>query len=272
MTTTERAGKQPSLAVASGRKFVDTTKGRWTIRIVTLVVLLTVWQVGTQNLNRAVAAPPTEILVAFWQQLFVTGSIWLPLVQSLGVLFGGLAIALVIGIPIGVAMGRSKTLSYLLDPYVTFLYALPHVALVPLMIILLGFDWPFRLTYVVFASVWLVLINTMVGVSTVDTAYTDVSIAYTASERQIIRHVIFPAAAPYIVAGGRQAFSVAVAAVVISEILSNLAGLGGQIQLFAVQYLTANMFVSIVLIMLIAVATQATTAWLQRKLTPWQLS
>lgn len=272
--TTSNTDRAASLLRKASRqnRFTNTPLGEWTIRIVTLIVLLSLWEIGARDINRALIAPPSEIFAAAYNQLFVEATIWGPVGDSLAILFIGLFASIIIGLPIGIAMGRWKKVAYALDPYVTFLYALPHVALVPLMIILLGFDYPFRLGYVILSAVWPVIINTMAGVRAVDRDLIDAGVAYTANERQIIRGIIIPAAAPFMVAGGRQAFSAAWSGVIVSEITSTLVGVGGQIKLFAIEYLTADMFVPIFIIMIVAVSIQAFTAWAQQKLTPWQVT
>ncbi|WP_353807475.1 ABC transporter permease [Agromyces sp. SYSU T00194] len=251
-------------------RFTSTPVGQWSIRVGMLVFVLLLWEFTAKDINRALTAPPSEIFVAAWDQLFVTGVVWGPLLTSLLLLVAGLATALAIGLPIGIAMGRWKPVAFALDPYVTFLYSLPHVALVPLMIIVLGFDWQFRYAYVVLSAVWPVIINTMAGVRAVDKALIDAGVAYTANERQIIRGIVLPAASPFMVAGGRQAFAEAWSGVIVAEITSTLVGVGGMIELFAIEYLTAQMFVPIFIIMIIAVAIQGLAAWAQQKLTPWQ--
>ncbi|WP_238011374.1 ABC transporter permease [Dactylosporangium sp. AC04546] len=252
------------------KRFLDRPSGRWTVRLVTFVVLLVAWQLYAGTVSLALLASPTQIAEAFYEQAFVEGTLWAPLGESLLVLFTGLALSLLIGIPVGLAMGRWKPISDVLSPYVTFLYALPHVAMVPLMVILLGFDFQFRLGYVVFSAVWPAIINTMAGVTAVPKELIDCARAYDASERQIMRGVILPAAAPLIIAGARQSFSMAWVGVVVSEILSTLVGLGGQIKIFSIQFQTADMLVAIILIMLIATAIQGSAGWLQQRLTPWQ--
>lgn len=260
------------LAEAVRGRWADTPVGRWGIRVSMLVIIFLLWEIGAKDINRALIAPPSEIFQAAYQQLFVTGSIWAPFLDSLFVLFTGLLGAVLIGLPVGIAMGRWKKVAYALDPYVTFLYCLPHVALVPLMIILLGFQYEFRLSYVILSAVWPVIINTMAGVRSVDKDLIDAGRAYTANERQIIRGIILPAASPFMVAGIRQAFSAAWSGVIVSEITSTLAGIGGQIKLFAIDYLTADMFVPIFLIMIVAVTIQGFAAWAQQRLTPWQVT
>jgi len=268
---TNMATAHDHLKTAARRnKFTNTPLGKWTVRVSMLVLILGLWEFGAKDVSRVLTAPPSEIAVAAWEQLFVTATIWGKLLESLGILFGGLTAAILLGLPIGIAMGRWKKVAYALDPYVTFLYCLPHVALVPLMIILLGFDTPFRFAYVILSAIFPVIINTMAGVRAVDRSLIDAGVAYTANERQIIRGIILPAASPFMVAGGRQAFAEAWSGVIVAEITGLIAGIGGLVDLYSSQFLTADMFVPIFLIMIIAVAIQGFAAWAQQKLTPWQ--
>lgn len=269
MSSTHVASKRLAGSLR-GSSVANSPVGRWAIRVGMLVLVLGLWEIGAKDVSRALTAPPSEIFAAAVQQLIVTGTAWAPLGNSLLVLVAGLPVAIVLGLIIGVAMGRWKKLAFALDPYVTFLYCLPHVALVPLMIILLGFDFEFRFAYVVISAIWPVIINTMAGVRAVDRSLIDAGVAYTANERQVIRTIVLPAAAPHMVAGIRQAFVEAWSGVIVAEITSTLVGIGGLIKLFSLQYLTADMFVPIFLIMIVAVVIQGFAAWAQQRLTPWQ--
>ena len=252
--------------------FLYRRSGIWTVRIVTAVVLLGSWQLYARNLSRVLAAPPTKIAVSMYHQVFVDHSIFVPLGSSLEALSLGFLISLAIGLPMGIAMGRWRPIEHVLDPYVSFLYALPHVAFVPLMIIWFGFELKFRLVYVVFSAVFPVVINTMTGVKNVDPALLEVGQSFCASERKMLRTIVLPAAAPFMVAGGRQAFSSAWVGVVVAEVLSTQTGLGGLITHYGNFFLTADMFVPILFIMMIAVVIQVVTDFLQARLTPWSNS
>jgi ABC-type nitrate/sulfonate/bicarbonate transport system permease component len=252
--------------------FLYRRSGIWTVRIVTAIVILVSWQLYARNLSRVLAAPPTKIAVAMYHQVITVHTIWGPLGSSLTALSLGFLISMVIGLPVGIAMGRWRPIEHVLDPYVSFLYALPHVAFVPLMIIWFGFELKFRLVYVVFSAVFPVVINTMTGVKNVDPALLEVGESFCASERKMLRTIVLPAAAPFMVAGGRQAFSSAWVGVVVAEVLSTQTGLGGQITHFGNYFLTADMFVPILFIMMIAVVIQVITDFLQTRLTPWSNS
>ncbi len=256
---------------AKGRRtpFLYQPLGVWTVRVLTAALLFGSWQLYAQHMSRALNAPPSEIAVAMYHQVFTDHAIWGPLGSSMTALALGYLIALALGIPLGIAMGRWRPFEHVLDPYVSFLYALPHVAFVPMMIIWFGFELKFRLAYVVFSAIFPVLVNTMTGVKNVSTELTEVGESFCASERQILRRIVLPDAAPYMVAGARQSFSSAWVGVIVAEVLSTQTGLGGLIEHYGNFFQMADMFVPILFIMLIAVAIQITTDFLQARLTPW---
>jgi NitT/TauT family transport system permease protein len=255
---------------AKARKpFLYRPLGMWTVRIATFLIILGVWQLWSQHKQKAIAATPREFIHAVWHQLFSDHSIYGPLWSSLEAFVLGVLLSLLIGIPIGLAMGRWKQVEHTVDPYVSFLYALPHVAFVPVMIVWLGFRLEFRLAYVVLSAVFPVIINTMTGVKNVDEQLLDAGKSFCADEKALVRTVLLPAASPYIVAGWRQAMSAAWVGVVVAEVLSTQDGLGGLINHYSDIFLTADMYVPIISIMVIAVTIQAFAGWAQRRLTPW---
>lgn len=252
------------------KPWLYTPAGIWTVRLVTLVGLLAVWQVYASGLSRALLAPPSEIAVAFYQQAFVQGTVWPALGDSLVTLFTGFALSMTLGVPVGILMGRVRTVEHVADPYVSFLYALPHASLVPLMVIWLGFEFKFRLAYVVVSAVFPVIINTMTGVKNVSPDLLDTGHAFCANERQKLWTIVLPSSAPYIFAGARQAFSSAWVGVVVSEMIATLTGVGGKILHYVNQFRTADMLVYILMIMCVAIAIQGLSSYLQGRVAPWQ--
>jgi NitT/TauT family transport system permease protein len=255
--------------ITSSRPWLYTSIGVWIVRLTTLVGLLTIWQMYASGVSRALLAPPTEIALSFYKQVFVDQTLLNPIGDSLITLFLGFALSMMIGVPVGILMGRVRSVEYIVDPYVSFLYALPHASLVPLMVIWLGFQLKFRLAYVVVSAVFPVIINTMTGVKNVDPDLLDTGHAFCASERQKLWTIVFPSISPYVFAGARQAFSAAWVGVIVSEMIATLTGIGGKILTFSNQYRTADMLVSIIIIMCIAVGIQSLSGYLQARLAPW---
>jgi NitT/TauT family transport system permease protein len=257
---------------AAGRginALLRTAAGPWIVRVVVFAVIIGVWQWESGNVSQAVLAPPWKVATATYHLAVVTHQIWGPLLNSLELLLAGFALAVALGIPIGLAMGRFRWFENISDPYVSFLYALPHVVFVPLMVVWLGFGFKFGLAYVTLSAIFPVIINTMQGVKSIDPELIAAGRSFCASERTIMRTIIIPGATPFMVAGARLAFSVSWIGVIVSEVLSSQTGLGGMIDTFSNNYQTADMFVPVLFIAAISVIILQLTTRYQHRLTPW---
>jgi NitT/TauT family transport system permease protein len=106
----------------------------WVLRFLSLAFVLSLWQYAGSRMNPIFLSTPTAIFEAGMK---VIGSGELPwaLLVSLGVVFSGFSLAIIVGVPLGLLMGRSRIAEYLLDPYVNALYVVPRIALIPLIII-----------------------------------------------------------------------------------------------------------------------------------------
>ena len=179
--------------------------------------------------NQGSLPAPHAVAKAFYNLTFQTHAIFAPLFNSLELFGTGFLISLVLGIPIGLAMGRYRRFELVLDPYVSFLYALPIVVFVPIIVIWLGFGFNFGVAFVVVSAVFIVIINTMQGVHSVNQELIDAGRSFCASERKILRTIVIPSTIPFVIAGARLAFSVSWIGVIVSEVVSSETGLGGQI-------------------------------------------
>lgn len=242
---------------------------KWTIRIVVAVAIFGFWQLDAEHLSTAVAAPPSRIAQAVWRQFVTQHTIYSALGSSLFGLVIGYSIAILAGMAIGIAMGRSRVLERILDPYVSFLYALPHVAFVPLMVIWLGFQLKLRLGYIILSAIFPMIVNTMVGAKNVDEAMLEVGKSVCANRRQILRTIVVPAALPYLLVGARQSFFLAWVGVIVAEVLTTQTGLGGALTHYSNYYRTADMYVPILVIMLIGILIQVVTDRAKRRIAPW---
>ena len=268
-TSTAPVGPAPD--ERARRSWLYRPEGIWAVRIVTFILLIGFWELSAQDVSRALFAPPSEVLQAFYQLVFVQGAIHGALIESLITLTLGLVLCVAAGIPLGLAMGRSRTLEWALDPYVTFLYVLPSVAFIPLLVVWLGFDLQMRVALVFLSGVFPMIINTMVGVKHVDPELVDGGRAFTATPWQIMRTIIVPATLPFMFAGLRIAFSAAWVGVIVAEMTALITGIGGLILHYANLFRTANVLVPILFIMAVGVFIQWFSAWLQRRMTPWHV-
>lgn len=246
--------------------------GIWTIRIASLVIFLTAWEFLAADLNRALVVPPSEIAEQMYQLAVVDPVLWEAIWTTVRAFAIGYGVAVIVGVLVGLAMGRYHRFDYVMDPWVFFLYALPSVALIPVLVIWFGIADMLRYVLVFLASVFPVIINTAAGVKNVDEELVDTAKAYCANERQIMRTVVLPGSIPFIFAGLRVALSQGLVGVIGAEYLAVITGLGGMVITSANAFQTARMFVPIVVIVIIALTLTQTMRMLQRRFSRWEFS
>ena len=178
--------------------------------------------------------------------------------------------AIVIGIPVGLVIGRFRTMEAAFGIFITAGYAMPLVALVPLLILWLGLGFKVKVAVVFLMSLFPICINTWLGVKSVPKTLIDVGKSFVASDAVILRRIVLPATLPYIMAGIRLAVGRAVVGMVIAEFFTQISGLGGIIINAANNFDTATMFVPIIVLMVLAVGLNALIGRFERIVAPWQ--
>ena len=144
------------------------------------------------------------------------------------------------------------------------------VALVPVIVLWVGFGPVAKVVVVFLFSVFAIVLNTARGVREVDPRLVEVARSYLASEPALWRDVVLPSALPYIVTGIRLAVGRALVGVVIAEFYTSIAGLGFLIVAYANTFQTARVFVPVVILMLLGVALTWALRGIERWLAPWQ--
>ena len=154
--------------------------------------------------------------------------------------------------------------------FVTAGYAMPMIALVPLLMLWLGLGFKVKVAVVLLMALFPICINTWLGVAAVPKTLIEVGKSFVASDLTILSRIVLPATLPYIMAGIRLAVGRAVVAIVIAEFLTAISGLGGIIINSANNFDTATMFVPVVVLMLLAIGLNALIGLVERKVAPWQ--
>jgi len=242
---------------------------RWAITIFSIACLLLLWEIFGRDVNPVFGSYPSAIAVAFWE-LLRSGQLGTALAQSLQPFVIGYGLAIVAGVPIGLVIGRSRTVEAAFGIYITAGYAMPLVALVPLLILWLGLGFKVKVAVVFLMSLFPICINTWLGVVAVPKTLIEVGKSFVAPNHVILRRIILPATLPYIMAGIRLAVGRAVVAMVIAEFFTTISGLGAVIINSANNFDTATMFVPIIILMVIAVGLNWLIGFVERKVAPWQ--
>ncbi|MBM3602138.1 MAG: ABC transporter permease [Alphaproteobacteria bacterium] len=183
----------------------------------------------------------------------------------------GLAISIVGGIAIGVLIAQFWLIEYILDPFINALYAIPRVALVPLIILWAGLATAGKVTILVSIAIFPVIINTYSGIKDVRGSLIEIGRAYGATERQIFFKIVLPAAIPYVMAGIRLAVGLAIIGMIVAEFFTAITGLGGLIVNYANTFATAKLFVPIVVLGLFGVALTELVQYFERRLSRWRI-
>jgi ABC-type nitrate/sulfonate/bicarbonate transport system permease component len=242
---------------------------RAAITIISVVVVLANWEMLGSQINPVFGSYPSAIAAAFWE-LARTGKLWAALYESLQPFVVGYTIAIIAGIPLGLVVGRFRTMDAALGIYITAGYAMPLVALVPLLILWLGLGFKVKVAVIFLMSVFPICINTWAGVKAVPKSLIEVGKSFVASDAVILRRIVLPATLPYIMAGIRLAVGRAVVAMVVAEFFTTISGLGAIIINSANNFDTATMFVPIVVLMVLAIGLNSLIGWFERRIAPWQ--
>jgi NitT/TauT family transport system permease protein len=234
-----------------------------------LAFILIVWQLVGPMINPIFFSYPSKIALAFYELTFVTGELQHYMVESLLILFYGLGIAILVGVPLAILMARFKPVDWALDLPVNAMYATPMVALVPLLVLWFGIYMEAKVIVVFLFCVFPVLINTYQGVRECDKNMLEVASSFRSNEWRMWRDVLFPFALPYIAAGVRLAIGRGLVGVVIAEFYTTISGLGYMITRYAHIFDMDKTFVPIILLMFLGVSLTSGLKWLERRIAPW---
>jgi NitT/TauT family transport system permease protein len=236
--------------------------------IASVVVFLAVWQVVGGRVDPILFATPTEVAKAFWD-LLRTGQLGPAFGSAMGDLATGYILAVVVGIAVGVVMGRSPIVERVLDPYVNFFQATPLIALVPLVVIWFGVGFEARVTVTFMLAVWSIIINTATGVKETPPSLIDVGRVYKLSRWRVIIGIAIPNAVPNIFAGLRIALGKALIGMVIAQMEISVTGLGGLITNYGNAFKTAYLLAAVCTASLVGVIAAAALEVVRRTVFPW---
>jgi NitT/TauT family transport system permease protein len=233
-----------------------------------VALILIAWEIIGPFINPIFFSYPSKIAVAFYD-LTASGDLPYYLGQSLEVMFYGLISAIVVGIPLAVAMARVRWLDWALDLPINALYATPMVALVPLLVLWFGIYLKAKIIVVFLFAVFPILINTYQGVRECDKNMIEVARSFRSSERRMWQDVLLPFALPYIAAGIRLAIGRGLVGMVIAEFYTTISGLGFMITRYANVFEMDKTFVPVVVLMVMGVSLTTGLKWVERRLAPW---
>ena len=238
------------------------------VKIFAGLVILAAWQVGVAAFAPRFVAKPLGIVAAF--PAVITDVAFLAAVaNTLGAVLQGLSIAMVTGVIVGIAMGRVKVFDRLLNLYVNGLYAMPMVAVLPLLATWFGYESNARLATIIFAAFFSIVINARDGARSVPLEYLEVAKSYRAKRRYVWFDITLHSSLPYLIAGVRLASGRALVGAVIAEFFVSLDGVGMYILAHARSFKHNEAVVGVLALAAFGLFIEWTMNWVMRRFLPW---
>ncbi|MFL6132250.1 MAG: ABC transporter permease [Nocardioidaceae bacterium] len=242
------------------------------ITVLNLSIFFALWEVlaRTEVVNPLFFPRISDTFAAMYHG-FVDGVIWPQLSHSLTNFLIGMVISAAIGIPVGLLMGSNHTVDLILSPYVWAMTSLPRVALIPLLILILGFGNSMQLTIIVLSAVFPIMVNCMAGVKTVDPSLIRAGKVFGAGRVQMYVKIILPFTLPFVISGINQGIARGLVGMLIGELLGGGgAGLGYLLDQAGDRFDAPMLYATLIILAVMSVGLVQSMRWLERRVAPWR--
>lgn len=239
------------------------------VRLAGAVVVLSLWEIVGRMVNPLLFAPPSRVAQAA-VHVIGSGDLWKYMQVSLKVFVVGMSLATAAGIFLGVALARLRVLDLSLEPWIIALYSTPMVALIPLIVIWMGFGDAAKSAVIFIAAVFPILINTYQGVKSVDPKLLEVARSFRSTERALWPDVILPSSLPFIVAGVRLGIGRGLVGMVVADLYTAVSGIGYLIVKYAQLIQIDRLLVPVVTLSFLGIVLVQGLRWLENRVAPWQ--
>lgn len=265
MPDSERASRATGLA-AWWRENPAFVRG-----VLSLVGGVLVWEAVARYVVKSdlIIVPPSHVVGAF-AELLAQGELQTHMYVSGLEFVVGFALAAVVGIAMGLAIGVSDATRDILEPWLSALYATPVVAFAPLFVVWMGIGPSSKVAVAFLLAVLPIIINTSAGIRTTEQNLVDVARSFAATRQQVFRKILMPYALPFIIAGLRLGVGRAIIGVVVAEFFGTRAGLGYLILVSSQLFDTSALFVAVVILAGVGVLSVIGLHRLERRLAPWR--
>lgn len=245
--------------------------GRTATRSLLILILLAVWEIAPRNdwVNPIFLPPLSDVLDAAWR-LTTDGTLGHHVGASLTRSVIGFGIAVVAGVTLGLLIGWYRFLADLLTPVLEILRNTAALALLPVVTLLLGIGETAKISLVVYAALFPILLNTLTGVRTVDPLLVRSARSLNLRPHQIFTKVVLPSAVPSIFTGLRMGAAASILVLVAAEMIGAKSGLGYLIQASQLNFQIANMYVGIIAIAALGLLANYGLLAVQRRLSGWR--
>ncbi|WP_433943812.1 ABC transporter permease [Paenibacillus sp. SN-8-1] len=238
---------------------------------IVIIAFMVLWEVAPRlGWTNATFLPPLSEVLSTWWSLLLSGDLAEHMEVSLVRSIEGFALALVVSVPLGLAIGWWKSVAQYLNPLLELFRNTAVLALLPVFIMLLGLGETSKIAIIFYACVFPLLLNTISGVRNVDPLLIRSARSMGLSPIQLFRKVVLPASVPTIFVGIRQAGAASILVLVAAEMAGAKSGLGYFIQYTQFSFQITEMYAGIITISIFGVILNYALVTLEKKLTSWK--
>lgn len=242
------------------------------LRSAAILALLALWEAAPRlGLVDATFLPPVSEVAKAWWELLGNGQLAEHSQASLARSFGGFGIAVAVAVPLGLLIGWYRPVAALLGPLLEVFRNTAALALLPVFVLLLGIGETSKVSIVVYACVWPILLNTISAVGNADPTLVKLARSMDLSTPKLFQKVILPASVPVIFTGIRLAGAVSILVLVAAEMIGAKAGLGYLINASQFNFAIPQMYAGIVTISAIGLAFNQVLVAIERRLSTWRV-
>lgn len=248
------------------------SEARWARYATVIVSLLTgaaVWEVAGHFTTEAFWAPLSSTLQSL-AGFAGSGVLLRQAANSFELYLSGLALAILVGAPVGMLLARVRWLRVALENYIMMLYATPMVALIPFILSMMGFGFAPKVLVVFLFAVFPVLYNTIEGARSIRPELVEVAHSFRSNEWRLWCDVMIPYTLPFMMTGVRQAIARGLVGMVAAEFFLSPSGLGQMIMMGSQNFDTAGMLAAILIIVLLGVGLMDLGRFLENRFAVWR--
>src|SRR5918997_5245857 len=229
-----------------------------------LLLWAILWEIVGQ-LRLTILLPPLSRVLVRMVEIVPTPTFLSALWVTAYAFLVGNVIAIAIGVPMGILMGRSVLADRILLPWVNLFLSAPLSALVPVIMVLFGLGQTTIILTVVLFAIWIIVLDSRAGVRSISASLVEMAQSFGASRKQAFTQIYVWAALPEILAGIRLGMIRAVKGVIIGQLLVSIVGFGALFKLYGSRFLMEPFWAALLVLLAFAFLLAELLAWLERR-------
>jgi NitT/TauT family transport system permease protein len=229
-----------------------------------LILWAAVWEI-VGRLGLTILIPPLSATCEKLVEILGTESFWDAMAVTTRTLLWGCAIAILVGVPLGIMMGRSVILDRLVLPWVSTFTSAPLSALVPVIMAIFGFGETTIILTVVMFAIWIIILDARAGARAISTSLIEMALVYGASPLQAFTKIYIWSTLPEILTGIRLGLLRAVKGVIIGQLLVSVVGFGRLFEIYSSNFLMEHMWALLIVLFGLAFLVDVSFALIERK-------